>query len=313
MIQHIVINGGGPSGLMSYGALKYLFESDFVYIENIKSIYGTSIGGIFGVILSLKYDWKTLDDYIMKRPWDKVFKLEPDDIFGLYYNNGLFSFNFAEEFLKPLLEAKDLSLSITLKEYYEYNNIDHHFFAVEVNSFTKVDISHKTHPDLGLIKALEITTAIPILCKPVFLNEKCYVDGGILDNYPVKDCLDNELCEITEILAFKNQYTNDLNIHENMNLLEYLQRLQGKMIMHMQQEHHLQYIIPYEVKCVCDKNMMNYTEWLSYITEHDKRVELIEKGTNYGELFYKYHKQLYNTSIHESHNNESHNNESHDT
>ena len=44
MIKHIVINGGGPSGLLSYGALKYLFENDFVNIENIKSIYGTSIG-----------------------------------------------------------------------------------------------------------------------------------------------------------------------------------------------------------------------------------------------------------------------------
>ena len=310
MIRHIVINGGGPSGLLSYGALKYLSENDFVDIENIKSIYGTSIGGLFGAILSLKYDWKTLDDYIMKRPWYKVFKVEPDDIFGLYYNNGLFSFNFVEEFLKPLLEAKDLSLSITLKEYYEYNNIDHHFFAVEVNSFTNIDISHKTHPDLGLIKALEMTTAIPIFCKPVFLDGKCYIDGGVLNNYPVKDCLDNELCELTEILGIKNQHTNKLNIHENMNLLEYLQSLQGTMITHMQQEYLLNdIIIPYEVKCICDKNMTNYTEWLSYITDQDKRIELIEKGVTYGELFLNYHKQLHNESSNESPNespNESH-------
>jgi hypothetical protein len=35
MIKHIVINGGGPTGLLSYGALKYLFEKEFVAIENI--------------------------------------------------------------------------------------------------------------------------------------------------------------------------------------------------------------------------------------------------------------------------------------
>ena len=45
MIEHIVINGGGPTGLISYGALKHLFEQDFLHMDNIKSIYGTSIGG----------------------------------------------------------------------------------------------------------------------------------------------------------------------------------------------------------------------------------------------------------------------------
>jgi predicted acylesterase/phospholipase RssA len=294
MIKHIVINGGGPTGLLSYGALKYLFENDFVTIENIKSIYGTSIGGVFGVMLSLKYDWKTLDDYLMKRPWDKVFNLDPERLLGLYYNKGLFSFNLVEEFLKPLLEAKDLTLDITLKEYYEYNNIDHHFFAAELNTLTQIDISHKTHPDLSLIKALDMTTALPIFFKPVFLDGKCYIDGGILNNYPVKDCMENEKCTNTEILGIRNQYTTKLNIHEDMNLLEYLQNLQGIIITHLQKDHLLEKIIPYEVQCICDKNMSDYSEWLSYVTEHDKRVELIEQGTTYGELFLNYHKQMHN-------------------
>ena len=84
MIQHIVINGGGPTGLISYGALKYLFKNDVVSISNIKSIYGTSIGGLFGVILSLKYDWDTLDDYILKRQKKKIFKINPEDFFNLF-------------------------------------------------------------------------------------------------------------------------------------------------------------------------------------------------------------------------------------
>jgi predicted acylesterase/phospholipase RssA len=292
MIKHIVINGGGPSGLISYGTLKHLFENNFVDIDNIKSIYGTSIGGIFGVMISLKYDWNTLDDYLMKRPWDKVFKMEPDDLFGLYYNKGLFSFNMVEEFLKPLLEAKDLSINITLEEYYEYNKIDHHFFTVDINNMTKIDISHKTHSTLKLITALEMTTAIPIFFKPVFLDGIYYIDGGLLNNYPVKDCMENEKCENTEILGIRNQYSDKLNMHENMNLLEYLQGVQGRIIRHMQKDHLLDDIIPYEVKCVCDKNMSNYSEWLSYITEQDKRIELIEEGVKYGELFLNYYNQL---------------------
>ena len=63
-----------------------------------------------------------------------------------------------------------------------------------------------------------------------------------------------------------------------MNLLEYLQGLQGMIITHMQKEHQLDDVIPYEVKCVCEKNMSNYSEWLSYITETRKRIELIRTG-----------------------------------
>ena len=38
--------------------------------------------------------------------------------------------------------------------------------------------------------------------------------------------------------------------------------------------------------------MSNYSEWLSYMTDKDKRLEIIEQGRNYGELFFNYQKQL---------------------
>jgi NTE family protein len=294
MIQHIVINGGGPTGLISYGALKYLFKNDVVSISNIKSIYGTSIGGLFGVILSLKYDWDTLDDYILKRPWEKIFKINPEDFFNLFYTKGLFSFNLIEAFLKKLFEAKELSIDITLKEYFEYNGIDHHFFTVEADSFECVDLSHKTHPDLSLFKALEMTTAIPIFCKPVFWNNKCYLDGGLLDNYPVKLCLENEKCEKNEILGIRNTYSSlcKSHIQEDMNLLEYMQIVTHNIINKLQKDNLLEDFIPFEVKCLCDKNISNYSEWLSYLTESEKRLELVDYGQACGEIFVKYYNQL---------------------
>ena len=35
VIKHIVINGGGPSGFISYGAARYLHDVEFWNIENI--------------------------------------------------------------------------------------------------------------------------------------------------------------------------------------------------------------------------------------------------------------------------------------
>ena len=36
-IQHLVFSGGGPAGLVNYGALKYLSKMDFWNLKNIKA------------------------------------------------------------------------------------------------------------------------------------------------------------------------------------------------------------------------------------------------------------------------------------
>ena len=50
-IKHIVISGGGPTGLKSLGALQYLEKNDFWKIENVESIYATSAGAMIGLLI----------------------------------------------------------------------------------------------------------------------------------------------------------------------------------------------------------------------------------------------------------------------
>ena len=292
MIKHIVINGGGPTGLLCYGALKQLFKQDFINIDNIKSIYGTSAGAIIAVIVSLKYDWQTLDDYFLKRPWEKVFKLEPDNFFEMYSSKGFFQFSMVGEILKPLLTAKDLTEDITLKEYYEYNQIDIHCFTVEMNSFQKVDLNHKTHPDLSLIKALEMSSAVPILFKPIIEEDKCYVDGSLFDNYPINECLHNECCSEDEILGIKNKWSNNEQIINNeMNIFQYLQVSMNQFVKYIQ-NNSKPTSIRYELKCICDKKLADYSTWFEYMTNGEKMKELMEEGKSYAELFLNYEHEL---------------------
>ena len=88
VIKHIVICGGGPTGLLSYGAAKHLAEQGFWSHDNIETIYGTSIGALIGAMLCLKHDWSTLDDYIIKRPWEKVI-VESLELFELFSCKGM--------------------------------------------------------------------------------------------------------------------------------------------------------------------------------------------------------------------------------
>lgn len=291
MIKHIVINGGGPTAFISYGVIRKLCQEEYIAMENISSIYATSSGAIIAALISLKYDWNVVDDYIIKRPWDKVFQLQPEDFFNIFQSKGLFQFNMAYEVFRHLLEAKELSVDITLKELFEYNKISLHFVTLELNKFEKVIVSHKTYPDITLLKAIEMSTAFPILFKPIFeeglVGDKCYVDGGIVDNYPLCTCIEEEECEENEVLGVRNvggMFT-DMNISKDNNLLEFLQCSMNKIIMHLHIKHSGTKTIQQEVLCECDANMSNYYDWLEYLTNRVKREELIQLGSDYASTY----------------------------
>ena len=219
-IQHIVLSGGGQIGLCHLAALKELEQSNIWKLSDLKSVYGTSVGGMIGLLLCLKYDWDTVIDYFVKRPWANAFKIKPEDIFNVYQTKGVLTIQFIEIIFKPLFDAKNISMNITLKELYELSGIDLHVFSLELNAFEICDISHKSFPDLPALKAIHMTSAIPIAIKPVCMDGKCYVDGGFINNYPLNHCLKDHP-NVDDILSFKNIYSNLMsNITEESTALD---------------------------------------------------------------------------------------------
>lgn len=226
-IKHLVISGGGPLGLRYLGALEKLEQENFWKIDEIESIYGTSVGSIIGAFICLKYDWETLNKYIIERPWHDVFKVNAKQIFDSYYNKGLFDKKLAEIIFKPLLQAKDLKLDITLKEFYEFSKIDLHIFTFELNKFETVEMSHNTHPDICLLQALTMSSALPGIFMPTIIDNKCYVDGGVMCNYPLNQCLRDHPNKV-EILGIKSAFDKvsdkfkNVEVSQETSLLEYV-------------------------------------------------------------------------------------------
>jgi predicted acylesterase/phospholipase RssA len=134
-IKHLVLSGGGPTMIQTIGSIQYLEEHHFLNLNDIKSIYGTSAGTLVAILICLKFDWETINDYIIKRPWQDVFKINVQNIFDAYTKRGIYDEKVIEKCFKPLFDAKDISLTITLEEFYEYSKIELHFFTFEVNEF----------------------------------------------------------------------------------------------------------------------------------------------------------------------------------
>jgi predicted acylesterase/phospholipase RssA len=289
-IKHLVICGGGPLGFSFLGAIEKLNEEKFLEMENIESIYGTSIGSIIGAFICLKYDWETLTKYVIERPWHDAIKVTAKQIFESYYNKGLFNKKLAEIIFKPLLEARELNINVTLKEFYEYSKIDLHIFTFELNKFETIELSHTTHPTLCLLEALTMSSSLPGMFMPIIQDDKCYLDGGVMCNYPINECVRDHpnKDEILGIKIYFNEqctFTN-LKVTSESSLLEYIICLSVKS-MHFIREHSKLEHIDNIVKCTIDYNPLSLDFMTSAINDKAVRRELYKKGHDYALEFLK--------------------------
>ena len=286
-IKHLVISGGGPTGFITYGALKQLHKKNKWNLKNIKSIYGCSVGAMIGVIISLGYDWSWLDDYFTKRPWHKL--IDPLSFIDIIQNRGILGISFFEKAVGPLLTAKDLTLKSTMKDLFKLTNIDTHIFTTNINPkiFEKVDISHTTHPDMPIVKAIAMSGSIPIVFQPLCEKKGCYIDGGILNNYPLQDCINQQKCNKNEILAFKNVWCRKLNkVTSKTGIFDYILILLRRFQFALDSEDK-QPTIQNTVRCLIE-DINTFQDWYKPFMEEDLRNILIKKGVNQANLFLSY-------------------------
>ena len=220
-IKHIVLSGGAQIGFSIYSSLARLIEKEFIDMSKIETMYATSAGTFVSVIASLPISKGDIYNYMINRPWENVFPLLPTNVFNIYSSKGLYDGSFIQELFKPLFACCDLNIDINMKDFYEFTNIEHHFFSVDLNKMELIDISYKTHPELPLLKAVHMSSAIPYIIQPIFYEDKCCIDGGAISNFPINFCLENTKCNKNEVLGIKStSIYNNPKVDANSNLFD---------------------------------------------------------------------------------------------
>lgn len=276
-VKYLVLGGGGIAGLPFYGSLKCLNKAGKWDIKNIKGIYATSVSTIIAVMICLNYDWNDLDDFIIKRPWHKVFKFDLTNIFNAIENRGIFNKNVFDSLLNPLLLGKELETTITMKEFYELTQIECYFMVTELNNMNLHIISHKTYPDWKLTDAVYCSCALPICFSPFLLNDKLYCDGGFVSNLPIKQCIEDN-CNENEILiiGLSREMTKsfDTETYRQFNLFDFLLTLLYNLIQIANNIHN--YNINKHV--LFDATNSDFTQLYESISNPDFRSKLIQYG-----------------------------------
>ena len=264
------------------GAIQQLNENKFINMSDIKTIYGTSSGAVLGVLICLNFDWETINDYIIKRPWQDVFPIKIQNIFDAYTKKGIFDIKTIEKCFKPLFDAKDIDININLNDFYKLTNIELHLFTFEINEYKVQDISYLTHPTLPLMSALLMTCGLPILVTPLCLDNKCFIDGGMACNYPLKYCIDSGK-KIEEILGFKNKCNQDKHtVKTESTLLDFLLSFLYKAVFSVNTDDS-QPIIDYEI--ICEANYMNLDNLQKALSNIEIRKDLLKNGKDNADIF----------------------------
>ena len=211
-IKHLVLCGGGPIGLLEYGALKYLTNNNIINHSTIESIYATSVGSITAFIYILNFDWAWIDDFFIKRPWEKLINISYSAYLNIFYDKGIVNKKIIINALKPLFLAKEIKLTITLLEFYNLTNIEFNIYTCNLTSFKKERLNHINTPNLELLDALYMSSSVPVMFVPLYITNCYYLDGAIFVNCPINECIFDKKCCHDEILCFTNDKREPLDL-----------------------------------------------------------------------------------------------------
>jgi len=277
-IRHLVLAGGGSYGFITYGVLKETNLSKIWSFQDIETIYGTSVGSILGVILLLGYEWSVIDDYLIKRPWHNVVKYDLYTILGAFEKRGIFNIPLIENIFSPLFKGMDISMDITMLEFYEMTKKELHIFATDIQDFKTINISHRTHPEWRVIDAVYASCCLPIIFAPFSKDGRYYADGGLFLNYPIEPCITNCIhTDIDSILGINKLSIDpsDSETYETMNLMDYTMILLRKLLNYTCKR-------PDNIKLkheiIISAETTSIAELLQTASSVEKRSEWIKKG-----------------------------------
>ena len=209
--KHIlVMSGGGIKGIAHLGALKAL--DDLNYLIHIDTIAGTSVGALIGCLLCIGYSPIDLFEFILYFDINLLKSVNPSNLLSSFGLDDGKNFILV---LHKLFQAKYINSDITFSDLFKLSKKKLIVSASCINDKKIYYFSHLSHPDMSVLLAIRMSISIPLYFIPVLYDNKLFIDGGCIDNYPIQlfiDDLDNVIG--IYVSSVPNETINIINIED---------------------------------------------------------------------------------------------------
>jgi len=210
MIKNLVFSAGGTRCISYISILNYIENNTELF--NIQNISASSGGSIYALCFCLGYTFKDMKELSMNMTPERICDLRLTDFFENY---GLDSGKKIEQFIKLIIKKKQNNEDINFKQFYEKYKINLIITGTNLKTRNTEYFSYKTYPDMPLFIAVKISCAVPFYYKYVTYNNQDYVDGGLLDFYPIsqfEDEIDDTLGFLIEANHYDKTYKNNFGL-----------------------------------------------------------------------------------------------------
>jgi NTE family protein len=204
IFHNLVLSGGSVKGVSQLGAIKKLVEEGVIEFSKLKKIIGVSVGSMTGSLIALGFTideiWKFIYDLNIK-------KLVNPDLLLFLEKCGVEEGKIFYNMFNQILEKKTGIKDITFKQLFDISK--KHLIIIGCCLTTKESVcyDHINTPDFKVALAIRISGSMPGFFTPVDIDGKKYIDGAVLNNYPM-NVVKNEIDDTVGILICKDYNTN---------------------------------------------------------------------------------------------------------
>ena len=210
MIDTLCISGGGIKGICILGCIKNLIKNNIILLSNIKNYYCCSVGSIISFLFILGLSTKDIC-YICKKLNLEKYKLK-FDFDKFIKNKGIDNATNIMIILQTILYKKTNKYDITFIELYKLYDIKLNIVTTNITLLKEELFSYDTTPNMSVMVAIRMSISIPIIFSPVLYKNNYYIDGGIINNFPIKYITTKNYIGIITQFYLSNEKINIINI-----------------------------------------------------------------------------------------------------
>lgn len=186
-LRGLALEGGGVTGIAHVGVIKIL--DDMGILSKLTHFAGSSAGSLVTVLLACRVPYDKIREINLNlnfKEFEDSSWLAIKDVYNLV---NYFGWNTGDAVIKivgDILEKYVGLRTITLGQIKEKFGTTLIITATDMGIQNTIYYTPDTHPDIQVVEVARQSTSIPLFYCPVTKGGHMYVDGGLLDNYPIR-------------------------------------------------------------------------------------------------------------------------------